>query len=218
MKKLLILFVAVAMACGFAQSASAISISLSAYNVGIGSFAYSVTGNQIDLYEKWENIGRGFVEISGLELGASYTVIKHIYNSTGVDWNLFSDELLDPAGNENDKLYDDPIAPWVPGGFSHSNNSDNLWYAYDVPKTSTAFASLLVDDQAGRDWLEFYDGLVSGAGGLEVQSFGLVNLYLENEPFLLAQRPNEHSVVPEPGTLMLLGSGLFSLGLLRRKK
>ncbi len=200
-------------------SASALTISVyEPDNVGITGFGYGLVGNTIHIDEVWGAVGRGYLIFQGLDLGVDYTVVKHIWNNTGVDWNLFSDELLDPAGHENDRLYDDPIEPWVPAGFSHSNNMDDLFYAYGVPRTSTAFASLLVDEMAGRDFLEYYNGLVSGGGGYEEQSFGLVNYELENEPFLLAQRPNEHSVVPEPGTLMLLGSGLFSLGLFRRKK
>jgi hypothetical protein len=88
-----------------------------------------------------------------------------------------------------------------------------------IPRTSTSFAGVYSDELFTRDFIEFYDGIVSGAGGYEEQSFGLRDYTVSsNEPFLLAQRPNEHSVVPEPGTLMLIGSGLFGLGIARRKK
>jgi hypothetical protein len=219
MKKLLILLVALAMACGFAQSASAISISLSAYNVGIGAFDYSVSGYQIDLYEKWTSVGNGFVEIAGLELFADYTVIKHIYNYTGVDWDRFSNELLDPDDNFGD-AGDAPKEGWVPGPYTHSSENDGLSFAQGspIPRTSLSFSVLFVDEFAGRDLVEFGQGLVSGLGGYEEESFGLRdNGAPNNDPFLLAQRPNE-LVIPEPGTLLLLGSGLFSLGLIRRKK
>jgi hypothetical protein len=219
MKKLLILLVAIAMACGFAQSASAISISLSPYNVGIGAFAYSVTGYQIDLYEKWENLGHGFVEMSGLELFADYTVTKHIYNYTGVNWDRFSNELLDPDDGFGD-AGDAPKEAWVPGRYTHSSENDGLSFAQGsgIPRTSLNFSVAFVDEFAGRDLVEFGQGFVSGLGGYEEESFGLRdNGAPNNDPFLLAQRPNE-LVIPEPGTLMLLGSGLFSLGLLRRRK
>ena len=87
-----------------------------------------------------------------------------------------------------------------------------------IPRVSSSFAGVFSDELATRDFIEFYNGLVSGAGGYDEQSLGLRTTLLQNEPFLLAQRPNEHSVVPEPGTLMLIGSGLFGLGLARRKK
>ena len=207
----------------YSNANAALSISLyDPGNSGITSFSWTQNGYQIDLYETWTANNRGFVMFEGLELFADYTVVKHIYNSTGTDWNLFSNELLDPDGQQNDADYDpQPYPGFVPKEFTTSNDNDGLSFAQGsgISKTSTSFSTVFVDELADvRDFIEFSNGLVSGAGGYEEESFGLRNHTTSNEPFLLAQRPNEHSVVPEPGTLMLLGSGLFSLGLFRRKK
>lgn len=226
MRKVAVVFaIALALIVMLHTDASALSISLfDPGNSGIGSFSWSQTGSTIDLYETWTQAKRGFVLFDGLEEapGTKYTVVKHITNSTGVDWNLFSNELLDPAGQANDANDPQPYPAWVPDRFTTSNDADGLSFAqgWGIPKTSSSFASVFVDEFSdARDFIEFYDGLVSGAGGYEQQSFGLTDEDISsNEPFLLAQRPNEHSVVPEPGTLMLIGSGLFGLGIARRKK
>ena len=58
---------------------------------------------------------------------------------------------------------------------------------------------------------------MSGAGGEDTVSFGLTD-YSNNQPFLLAQRPNEFTepAIPEPTTMLLMGLGLAGVALRKR--
>ena len=203
-------------------NAFAITLSLHSSNVGITGFDYTVDGTKITIYEDWTEVGRGFVEFRGLEADVDYTICKVVYNNTGVDWDRFSHELLDPAGDNNDATYDPATEAWVPAGFSHSNDNDGLSFAQGsgIPRTSTVYTGLTVDELAhARDFLDFHSGgSISGAGGTDTFSYGLRDSNPgSNQPFLLAQRPNE-SAIPEPGTLLLIGGGLMGLAARRRRR
>jgi hypothetical protein len=201
-----------------AGSANAVSIVTHSSNVGITGGYWSISGTDITINETWGAVGIGMLEISDLEYGVNYTITKNITNNTGVDWNRFAMELLDPADNSGNDNNDIPTEGWVPAGFTHSTELDGLSFAQGsgIPRTSAAFSSRDDDELGGHDYMDFFDGLVSGAGGTDVISFGLRDYQPgSNQPFLLAQRPNEATggEIPEPTTMILMGLGLASVAL-----
>jgi hypothetical protein len=205
-----------------AVPAQAVTVTLYSSNVGITSMTYTVSGNTIDVYETWGAQGYGFLEFSGLTAGVDYTLNKHLTNLTGVGWGRFANELLDPMGDYFDRYDPSPQPAWIPSGFTTSNDQDGLSFAqaFNIPRTSTAFQSCLADELTDqRDFLDFYGGYVAGDGGTNVLSYGLRDNGGFNQPFLVAQRPNESSVpeVPEPSTLLLLGGGLLAAWGSRRR-
>ena len=203
-------------------AANAVPVSsLHPNNVGISSFGFSFDAgtNTITLRETWTGTGPGIVQITGLENTVQYTVVKIITNSSGTHWTSFAQELLDPAGFADDT--DDPAPTFAPPGFTSSNDTDGLSFAQGsgIPRTSIAFGSTAADELGGRDFLDFFGGTLL-AGGVDTMNFGLsdnngvgsgvcVGVVCPNQPFLLVQRPNALSVVPQPSTLVLLGAGLL---------
>ncbi len=218
------LFVPIGIFCAATVASAVPIVSLAPSNVGITSFGFTVVGNTITLNEVWGNNGPGFLLFSGLDSGVNYTIVKNFTNNTGVTWNRLANELLDPAGQANDGSDVLPYPGFVPAGFTTSNDDDGLSFAQGsgLPRTSTIFSSLIADEGTDvRDFLDYFNGtLASGASGS--LTFGLRDSTPgENQPFLLAQRPNVDSRgggVPEPGSYALLGTGLLLMGLVGKRR
>ncbi|NNF05655.1 MAG: PEP-CTERM sorting domain-containing protein [Candidatus Eisenbacteria bacterium] len=214
------------------QSSNAISGS------GISDFSWSLSFDAnmqmhvIDIYETWSSNEMSFIEIDNLTHNSDFYIRKHVLNDTGVDWESFHHELLDPINSEFEDILDGVNTPeWTPLGYSNSNNIDGLSFAdgSGIAKTSNKFSSFVTDQALDqRDFVEFYDGMISGSGLVEdrsdVMSFGIRdNGVFNNQSFLLASRvtASEGTVVPtipEPGTKALLLTGLAGGIIAKRKR
>ncbi len=206
-----------------ASSPASAAITITDYLGNLGGLSYNVVGNNININEIWNSGSPVFLKIEGLDAGVDYIVTKNITNNSAQAFTSMANELLDPSGQENDRLDPNPQPAFVPVGFSTSNDNDGLSFAQGsgIPRVSSVFGSVVADELSDvRDFLDFVNGS-AGPGSMFSVSYGLRDNAGANQPFLLAQRFNVRSVggVPEPGTwaMLIAGFGLAG-GALRRTR
>ena len=189
-----------------APASAATIISVAAGGVVIDGFDTSTVGSDT---EPWllnetmtSNALVSFSEVDGSALGENTTGSAHafgkwlqktILNNTTDNWTSFELELR--------------VDPQVP-----SLDGDGLSFAQGSGFESTFFSNRFASYSAIediRDYLNFHDGIVMPGESVTFM-FAMTDNVSRNQFFLL-QSPNVREVgaIPEPASLLLLGSGLI---------
>jgi PEP-CTERM motif len=186
----------------------------------LGTFSYNVVGNVITINETWTNANPVLLRFSGMTT-SNYTVIKNITNNTGISWTSLANELFDPKGDGDDA--NDPLFQpvFVPAGWSTSNDGDGLSFDQggSIVRTSSLFPMTIADELTdNRDFLDFTGAIAPNGSNFTLQ-FGLDALGNDGD-FLLSQRVNVLSGVPEPTTwaLLIAGFGVIGVSMRRRQR
>jgi hypothetical protein len=220
MRRLAVALIAVGLVTARTAGAEPISVNLDSSN---GGFAQEVSWSPgwfaIDLGTlQMPASSDGFFLIDGLKHGSDYTVT---FNVSGIaNWDMLTAEVLDPVDGD-DATDPQPPPGYVPAGYSTSNKIDGFSFAQGSGLTRSALfagGSAAVD---ANEASHFSDMLIfSGLTGADTArvTFGLRDR-LGDRGFLLrlSASPPVASEVPEPASMLLIGTGLAGLVARRRR-
>jgi len=213
------------MLCSVSARAEPISLAVTGASSGFSADADSFTSTpySIDLGTITLAGGSsGFIAIDGLAPRQDYSVTFSVVDPAVNPFTTLTAEILDPLSDGFDEM--DPAQPaYVPAGYSTSNNTDGLSFAWNsgLERSATfaggGAATLHVDeDSNAHDMLAFH-GFTTGEAAV---TFG-VRDNLGGRNFLLRLSVDGDpgaSAAPEPASLLLIGTGIAGLARFRRRR
>jgi hypothetical protein len=177
----------------------------------------TVDGNNISFDLAFGMSGPLFLMVKGLDARENFQVSV---NMTGrSSWTGLTAEVLNPSngwGNADDP---NPQPGYVPAGFSTSTDYDGFSFAQGsglersfLTAAGSGFAVFADEHTNARDLLSF-----SGSGmGAAHAVFGL--MAGNGRAFLLRLDAGEPFVTPEPGAMLLVGTGLVAVARVIKKR